>query len=48
MYIDKIDELIDKILDDFYLSSLSENKTFKKILQEVDFIKYQKELNDIR
>ena len=47
MYIDKIDELIDKILDNFYLRAISENKNINKILQEVDFIKYQKELNDI-
>jgi hypothetical protein len=47
MYIDKIDDLIDKILDEFYLTAISKNKIFKKIIQEVDFIKYQKELNDI-
>lgn len=47
MYIDKIDELIDKILDDFYLTAIAKNKIFNKIILEVDFIKYQKELNDM-
>jgi hypothetical protein len=47
MYINKIDELIDKIIDDFYLTTVSENKTFQKILQDVDYIKYQKEINNI-
>jgi hypothetical protein len=42
MYINKIDELIDKIIDDFY------NKVdFSKILTEANFVKYQAEINKI-
>lgn len=47
MYIDKIDELIDKIFNDFYLTVILENKDLKKILQDTDYIKYQKNINEI-
>jgi hypothetical protein len=46
MYINKIDELIEKIINDLYFVSL-ENKQFAKILKEPDYIKYQKEINEI-
>ena len=46
MYINQIDDLIDKILDDFY-SNLVKSKEFSKILQEVNFVKYQKLINKI-
>jgi hypothetical protein len=47
MYINKIDELIDKVIDDFYLTVVFENKNFEKILREVDYIKFQQEINEI-
>jgi len=48
MYINKIDDLIDKIIDDFNSNVISTNKTFiNKILKEINFVKYQKEINDI-
>jgi len=46
MYINKIDELIEKIIDSLYFLCL-ENKKFINILKESDYIKYQKEINDI-
>jgi hypothetical protein len=45
MYLNKIDLLLDKILDDFY-ANLLENVTFKKLLKESNFVKYQKEITD--
>lgn len=47
MYINKIDELIDTIINDFYLTVVSENTAFQKILKETDYIKYQKDINDM-
>lgn len=47
MYINKIDELIDELINDFYLSEILNNKVFYKIIQDNDFVKYQKEINDI-
>jgi len=47
MYIDKIDDLIDKILDDFYATVILEDKRFKLFLQEMNFVKYQSDINDI-
>ena len=44
MYISKIDDLIDKVIDDFYLNILSD-KTLPKIFKEVNFVKFQKEIN---
>jgi hypothetical protein len=46
MYINKIDELIEKVIDDLYLLLL-ENKTFSTILKDPDFIKFQKEINEL-
>ena len=40
MYINKIDELIDNIIDDFY-NKIIVNKGFSKILDETNFVKYQ-------
>ena len=47
MYINKIDELIDKIIDDFYNNVILKNKEFNKILQEANFVKYQGDINKI-
>ena len=44
MYISKIDDLIDKVIDDFYLNTLSDNN-LPKIFKEVNFVKFQKEIN---
>lgn len=46
MYISKIDDLIDKVIDDFYLNILSD-KILPKILKEVNFVKFQKEINTL-
>jgi hypothetical protein len=47
MYINKIDELIDNIIDDFYNSVFVKKTDFTKILSEVNFVKYQLEVNKI-
>ena len=47
MYINKIDELIDKILDDFNQSIILTDSRFSKILKENNFVKYQSDINDM-
>ena len=47
MYINKIDDLIDKVIDDIFIDIVLENKAIHKILQEPNFVKYQKEINTI-
>ena len=47
MYINKIEELIDMLLDDFYNVIIINNKEFLKIINEINFIKYQIEINKI-
>jgi hypothetical protein len=47
MYINKIDDLINDVLDDFYSNVILKNKMFIKIFQESNFVKYQKEINAI-
>src|SRR5271154_4112765 len=47
MYIDKIDELIDSVIDDFYNYVIINNKDFLKISTEPNFVKYQKLINNI-
>ncbi|CAH6421755.1 Hypothetical protein KVN_LOCUS441 [uncultured virus] len=47
MYINKIDELIDRILDDFYNKIIINNKEIDNILNETNFVKYQLEINRI-
>lgn len=46
MYINKIDELLDKIFDNFYSDVVSQ-KNFSKFINELNFVKYQRELNEI-
>lgn len=46
MYIDKIDELIDKIIDDFY-NRIILNKKMIKMFEEINFIKYQLDINKL-
>ena len=51
MYINKIDSLLDKIIDDFYnrviISNTDSGKEFKKIIQEPNFIKFQPQINKL-
>jgi len=44
MYINKIDEIIDNIVNDFYVGVISK-KEFQKYLKEINFVKFQPELN---
>lgn len=46
MYINKIDELLDNIIDDFS-KKIVNNKEFSKIISESNFVKYQLEINEI-
>ena len=44
MYINKIDELIDNLLDDF--EKLEKSSLFKEIKNESNFVKFQNKIND--
>jgi hypothetical protein len=46
MYINKIDDFVDKVIDDYYNTLLADNR-IKKITSELNFVKYQSDLNDI-
>jgi hypothetical protein len=46
MYFNNLEDLIDKMFDDFY-QTLVKDKKFQKILTETNFVKNQKEINDI-
>ena len=52
MYISEIDELLNETLNNFMgiwilESKISELLDFKKLIKEVNFIKYQKQINEI-
>ena len=47
MYINKIDDLIDKIIDDFNQTVILSDNRISKILKENNFVKYQSDINDI-
>ena len=47
MYINKIDDIIDKIIDDFYNIVFVKDKKNNKLLSENNFVKYQNDINDI-
>jgi hypothetical protein len=47
MYLSKIDDLLDKLIDDFYSVKIKTDNKIQKILTETNFVKFQKELNDI-
>jgi hypothetical protein len=47
MYINKVDDLIDGIINDFYATTISTNKMVDKLKEEVNFIRNQKEINDL-
>ena len=45
MYINKIDDLIDKVIDDFFNKIILKDQILSKIYKEPNFVKFQKELN---
>lgn len=47
MYINKVDDLLDKILDDFYNNVILKDKRVSKIFKQVNFVQSQREINDI-
>ena len=47
MYINKIDDLINDTIDDFFITISMNKDLFAKIYKESNFIKYQKEINAI-
>ena len=47
MYINKIDDLLDKVIDDFYNNVIIKEQIMTSIIDEVNFVKYQKEINQI-
>jgi len=47
MYFDKIDDLIDKVIDDFNTTFIQKNKLLDQIKNETNFVKYQKDINDM-
>lgn len=47
MYINKIEELLDKIINNFYFTVVKDNKELKQIFDEKNFVKFQKKLNHI-
>lgn len=44
MYFDKVDDIVDRIIDDFYTFTLR-SSSFEKIKSETNFAQYQKQLN---
>lgn len=47
MYINRIDDLLDKIIDDFYINIISKDEIILHIIDEINFVKYQKEINQL-
>jgi hypothetical protein len=47
MFVNKVEDLMDKIFDDFYTNIILKNKLFKKLKNELNFIKYQNDINII-
>lgn len=47
MYLNKIDDLVDRVIDDFYTTVILKNKNFQKILNEENFIKHQSQINSM-
>ena len=47
MYINQIDDLIDKILDDFYNNIILRDLVIKKLLNETNFSKYHNDITNI-
>jgi hypothetical protein len=47
MYINKIDDLIDNVIDNFYVNIILKDKDLVKIFKEPNFVKYQSEINKL-
>lgn len=47
MYISKIDDLIDNVIDDFYVKIILKDKSLAKFLKEPNFVKFQAEINTL-
>lgn len=47
MYINKIDDLLDKVIDDFFNNVIVKDQRLKAIKAEANFVKYQREINDM-
>ena len=47
MYINRIDDLLDKVIDDFYNNVIIKDKAITNITNEVNFVKFQKEINQV-
>ena len=47
MYINKIEDILDKIIDNFYNIIIIKNKNFTKIVKETNFVKHQRLINDL-
>lgn len=46
MYINKVDDLIDRVIDDFYTVVIVKNKKTEKLQNELNFIRFQKDINE--
>jgi len=47
MYIDRIDDFVNKLLDDLLINTFKNNKIIEAIIKEKNFIKFQKEINEL-
>jgi len=47
MYINKIDDLIDNVIDDFYVNIILKDTDLTKIFKEPNFVKYQSIINKL-
>jgi hypothetical protein len=47
MYINKIDDIIDKVIDDFYTTVILTDKILTSVFKEPNFVKYQQDLNTL-
>lgn len=46
MYVNQIDDIIDKILDKLYLENLSKDSAFKLIIKKINFVEYREGINN--
>lgn len=47
MHINKIDDLLDKVINDFFFKIISKDSILPKVYKEANFVKFQKEINSI-
>ena len=47
MYVNQIDDIIDKILDQLYLEGLAKDETFKSIVEgkKINYVEYREKIN---